>query len=68
MCQISPVRSCAATGLPDQRNGTVDDVVDRLELLVARDLLDRLALLRLEDNEVLQEVEQDARASAAADP
>ena len=57
VCQISPVRSWAADWLPDQGHRSVHDFVHRLELLVARDLLSRLALLRLEDDEVLEEVE-----------
>src|SRR5207245_2118415 len=40
-----------------ERDRSVYQLVHRLELLIARDLLDRLTLLRLKDDEVLNEVE-----------
>ena len=46
------------SGLADKTSRAIDQRVDRLELLVPRDLLRSLPFLGFEDNEVLKEIEE----------
>ena len=54
---MRPVRSWAVTGRTHLRHRAVHQLVHRLELVIAGDLLRGRACLGLEDDEVLQEVE-----------